>query len=178
MICLFFLIQRSMSCKTKDFYVFFVKLLAIMAVLCYNKCIAVRELPYSAAGGGHGMRHYMTAYENYLKEFLKEPRQEELSALRKETLVQLGFMQHERLVHFLVCMLVGLAFFIVLGLALYFRTVGLFLLDLMLLGLLVPYLLHYYFLENTTWRIYILCNQLAALEDGITYPNTDLNGKI
>lgn len=124
------------------------------------------------------MRHYMTAYENYLKAFLNDPKPEELSALRKETLVQLGFMQHERFVHFLVCMLVGLAFFIVLGLVLYFRTVGLFLLDVLLLGMLVPYLLHYYFLENTTWRIYVLYNQLAALEDGIAYPNTDPNGKI
>lgn len=124
------------------------------------------------------MRHYMKAYEAYLRSFLEHPEPDRLSALRKETLVQLGFMQHERLVHFLVCMLVGLAFFIVLGLALYFRTVGLFLLDLMLLGLLVPYLLHYYFLENTTWRIYILYNQLAALEDNTSYPNTDPNGKI
>lgn len=124
------------------------------------------------------MRHYMKAYENYLKAFLTAPRMEELSALRRETRVQLGIMQHERLVHFLVCILVGVAFFIVLGLALYFRTTGLFLLDLLLLGMLVPYLLHYYFLENTTWRIYVLYNQLAALEDGIAYPNTDPDAKI
>ena len=84
------------------------------------------------------MRHYMKAYENYLKAFLTAP----------------------------------------LGLALYFRTTGLFLLDLLLLGMLVPYLLHYYFLENTTWRIYVLYNQLAALEDGIAYPNTDPDAKI
>ena len=48
----------------------------------------------------------------------------------------------------------------------------------LLLGLLVPYLLHYYFLENTTQRIYLLYNRLSALEDGIEYPNTDPDGKI
>ena len=124
------------------------------------------------------MRHYMTAYEAYLREFLKSPDPAQIPAVRRETRVQLGIMQHERLVHFLVCILVGLAFFIVMGMALYFRTFALGLLDVILLGLLVPYLLHYYFLENTTWRIYTMYNRLSALEDGIAYPNTDPDGKI
>ena len=124
------------------------------------------------------MRHYMDAYEKFLKAFLADPKPEQLAAVRRETQVQIGYMQHERFVHFLVCILVGLAFFIGLGLVLYFRTIGLFLLDLLLLGLLVPYLLHYYYLENTTQRMYVLSNALAALEDRIDYPNTDPNGKI
>ncbi len=118
------------------------------------------------------MRYYMIAYEKFLTEFLAHPREEDVAKIRKETLTQIGFMQHERFVHFLVCILVGLAFFIVLGMGLYFRTTALFLLALILLGLLVPYLLHYYFLENTTQRLYVLYNQLAALDDGISYPNT------
>ena len=118
------------------------------------------------------MRYYMIAYERYLKEFLVNPVTDEIPKLRRETLTQIGFMQHERLVHFLVCILVGLAFFITLGLALYFRGVGLYLLALVLLGLLCPYLWHYYFLENTTQRLYVLYNCLASLEDGISYPNT------
>lgn len=128
--------------------------------------------------GGISVRYYMKAYENYLRSFTEHPDPEKLSAVRKETLVQLGFMQHERFVHFLVCILVGLAFILVLGMVLYFRTIGLFLLDLLLLGLLAPYLWHYYFLENTTQRIYLLYNKLAALEDGTDYPNTDPDGKI
>ncbi|MBR3631322.1 MAG: hypothetical protein IKN55_12735 [Oscillospiraceae bacterium] len=124
------------------------------------------------------MRHYMKAYEKYLREFTEHPDPAQLSAVRKEALVQLGFMQHERLVHFLVCILVGLAFILVLGMVVYFRTLGLGLLDLLLLGLLAPYLWHYYFLENTTQRIYLLYNKLAALEDGIAYPNADPDGKI
>ena len=124
------------------------------------------------------MRHYMKAYEKYLRDFTEHPDLAQLPAVRKEALVQLGFMQHERLVHFLVCILVGLAFILVLGMVVYFRTLGLGLLDLLLLGLLAPYLWHYYFLENTTQRIYLLYNKLAALEDGIAYPNTDPDGKI
>lgn len=124
------------------------------------------------------MRHYITAYEKYLKHFLEKPDTVQLSSVRREALVQLGFIQHERLVHFLVCILVGLAFLLVMGLVLYFRTVGLFLLDLLLLVLLVPYLGHYYFLENATQRLYVLYNRLAALEDRIAYPNTDPEGTI
>ncbi|MBQ9695540.1 MAG: hypothetical protein IJV58_03835 [Oscillospiraceae bacterium] len=124
------------------------------------------------------MRIYMNAWESFLRGFLEHPDPQQIPAIRRETLVQIGFMQHERFVHFLVCILVGLAFFMALGMALYFRTVGLFLLALILLGLLVPYLLHYYFLENTTQRIYLLYNRLSALEDGIEYPNTDPDGKI
>lgn len=118
------------------------------------------------------MRYYMKAYEKFLNDFLKSPDPEQLSRIRRETLTQIGFMQHERLVHFLVCILVGLAFFIALGIALYFGRAALYLLALILLGLLVPYLWHYYFLENTTQRIYVLYNALSALEDGIAYPNT------
>lgn len=118
------------------------------------------------------MRYYMKAYEKFLNDFLKSPDPEQLSRIRRETLTQIGFMQHERLVHFLVCILVGLAFFMALGIALYFGRAALYLLALILLGLLVPYLWHYYFLENTTQRIYVLYNALSAMEDGIAYPNT------
>ncbi len=124
------------------------------------------------------MRYYMKAYEKFLRDFLQDPDKSQLSAVRKETLVQIGLMQHERLVHFLVCILVGVAFMIVLGLVLYYKTMGLLLLELLLLGLLAPYLGHYYFLENTTQRMYVLYNMLAAMEDGVGYPNTDPDGKI
>ena len=124
------------------------------------------------------MRYYMTAYEKFLREFVKNPDKNQLSAIRKEALVQIGFMQHERFVHFLVCILVGLAFFITMGLTLYYKTLALGMLSVLLLGLLAPYLWHYYFLENTTQRMYALYNKLSSLEEGITYPNTDPDGKI
>ncbi len=124
------------------------------------------------------MRYYMTAYEQFLREFVKNPDMKQLSAIRKETLVQIGFMQHERFVHFLVCILVGILSFITIGLTLYYRTVALGILTALLLGLLAPYLWHYYFLENTTQRMYALYNKLSSLEEGIKYPNTDPDGKI
>jgi len=122
------------------------------------------------------MKRYMTVYLQWLTQKLQNAdslTEQEISALRKEILVQIGFMQHERFVHFLVVILVGLAFFLTMGFYLYFKTTGLALLCLMLLGLFAPYLWHYYFLENTTQKIYILYNRAAALDDKADYPNTD-----
>ncbi len=119
------------------------------------------------------MKPYMKRYEDFLKQQLPEAKPEVLARLRRETLVQIGFMQHERLIHFLVTMLFALLFLISLGLLLFRPSIGLFLLTLLLLGLLIPYIAHYYFLENTVQKFYVLYNRLAALEDGIQYPNTD-----
>ena len=87
-------------------------------------------------------------------------------------------MQHERLIHFLVTMLFAILFMIGLGICLIRPSVGMTLLVVLLLALLVPYIWHYYFLENTTQRMYVLYNRIAALDDGIEYPNTDALGKI
>ncbi|MDE6087674.1 MAG: hypothetical protein K2G25_04745 [Oscillospiraceae bacterium] len=125
------------------------------------------------------MRHYMTVYLQYMENLLQNPDSlnfAKISALRREILVQIGFMQHERLVHFLVVILIGLAFFLSMGFFLYFRTLGLGLLCALLLSLLIPYIWHYYFLENTTQKFYILYNRLAALDDQADYPNKDKIG--
>ncbi len=124
------------------------------------------------------MRQYMQRYKAYLEVFLANPKSEEVSRLRRETLQQIQFMQHERLVHFLVTMLVGILFLLSVGLYLCYATLGLLVLTILFLGLLAPYLWHYYFLENTTQQMYILYNRLAELEDGLAYPNTDTLGRI
>ncbi len=122
------------------------------------------------------MKRYMIIYLDWLTKKLEHAdalSKTELSALRKEILVQIGFMQHERAVHFQVVILVGLAFFLTMGFYLYFKLTGLGLLCLILLVLLGAYLWHYYFLENTTQKFYVLYNRAAALDDGADYPNTD-----
>ncbi len=124
------------------------------------------------------MREYMQRYEAYLLAVLEAPQAHDLAALRKEVQTQIGFMQHERLIHFLVTMLFALMFLISLGILLYFQTPGLLLLTILLLGLLIPYIWHYYFLENTVQKMYILYNRIAALDDSAAYPNTDRLGKL
>ncbi len=119
------------------------------------------------------MKPYMKRFEAYLTEQLQNPVPDQIPELRKEVLVQIGFMQHERLIHFLVTMLFAILFLISLGILLFSPSIGMILLTLLLLGLLVPYIAHYYFLENTVQKFYVLYNALAAMEDDIQYPNTD-----
>ncbi len=124
------------------------------------------------------MRRYMENYRVYLETFLEHPEKTELAALREEILVQIGFMQHERLIHFLVTMLFALLFMLALGIYLFQPIPALAALVLLLLVLLIPYIGHYYYLENTVQKMYTLYNKVAALDDHIPYPNTTVREKL
>ena len=75
---------------------------------------------------------------------------------------QISYLQHERLVHLLVTLFFGLsALLTLLFLVLHPQPlVGVLL--LLLLVLLVPYLVHYYRLENGVQRWYHLANEIEA----------------
>ena len=73
---------------------------------------------------------------------------------------QIQYMQHERLIHLLVTLSFGVFLLISLAItALTSRLVfGLF--DLMFLVLLVPYIIHYFRLENGVQRWYHIANEI------------------
>ena len=75
-------------------------------------------------------------------------------AVLREHLTQIGFFQHERLIHLLVTMLFAIITFICV--AVYIITGAVYVLALIgvLLVLLVPYIMHYYLLENETQKMY------------------------
>ena len=75
-------------------------------------------------------------------------------AVIEEHLVQVAFFQHERLIHLLVTLafaLMELGSAVAAALAPQPLTAALM---LALLVLLVPYIVHYYFLENETQKLY------------------------
>lgn len=76
-------------------------------------------------------------------------------AVIQEHLAQISFFQHERLVH----LLVTLAFAVMELIAIFATTLApsplTAALALLLLVLLVPYIVHYYFLENETQKLYV-----------------------
>ncbi|MBR4719250.1 MAG: hypothetical protein IKP31_03285 [Lachnospiraceae bacterium] len=76
------------------------------------------------------------------------------NAVMEEHLVQTGFFQHERIIHLLVTMLFALIEFICV--ATYIISGEIYVLALIgiLLVLLVPYIMHYYLLENETQKLY------------------------
>ncbi len=100
--------------------------------------------------------------EKRLKEYLawmEELNPEGLSLqekenLRREVLVQIQFFQHERFIHLIVT--VTFAILTVMSVLGFVATaqIGLLVLTGMLLVLLVPYIRHYYILENGVQKLY------------------------
>ena len=92
---------------------------------------------------------------------------EDLELLRDETLRQIGFFQHERLIHLIVTVTFALLTVISLFAALFSESVMTFVLTLLLFVLLVPYIRHYYILENSVQKMYVYYDKIMkALHDG------------
>ncbi len=94
------------------------------------------------------------------RELLKEDRHDE--DFLSYHLIQIGYLQHERLVHLLVmlfvifCMLTFMALFLFLNIFLFL------IICILLLILTVFYVLHYYRLENTVIEWYFIYNERYA----------------
>jgi hypothetical protein len=76
--------------------------------------------------------------------------------------MQIAYLQHERLVHLLVTLFFGLSTLLVLLFLVVHPQILVGILLLLMLALLVPYLAHYYKLENGVQRWYHLANELEA----------------
>ena len=76
-------------------------------------------------------------------------------AVLSEHLVQIGFFQHERLVHLLVTLAFALCTILTILAGLVMESVMLLGLTVAFLVLLVPYIMHYYLLENETQKMYV-----------------------
>lgn len=79
-----------------------------------------------------------------------------------EILVQIGFFQHERLIHLLVTL--AFALFAIFSMFFFVLTEQIMLLVLFFafLVLLIPYIKHYYLLENGTQKLYALYDEIKA----------------
>ena len=109
------------------------------------------------------MRKYLTEYLKALEAKLADPdAQLDYAELEQSHLIMIGFMQHERLIHFLVTILFALGFFITLAIYLLGELIMMLPLLILILGLLIPYIAHYYFLENSVQKMYKLHDEIHA----------------
>ncbi|MBR4342913.1 MAG: hypothetical protein IKP88_09435 [Lachnospiraceae bacterium] len=105
-------------------------------------------------------RIMMDALLNELEEGKKET---DLEKLKREHLIQIGFFQHERLIHLIVTVLFAILEFLSLLLCMLFPNIGTLLLTVAVLVLLIPYIRHYYLLENETQKMYVQYDRMEAL---------------
>lgn len=84
----------------------------------------------------------------------KNRTKEEREEFLKEMLVQIQFFQHERLIHLIVTVCFALLLMLALLGCYLTPDFGLFALAALFFGLLVPYIKHYYLLENGVQKLY------------------------
>ena len=101
------------------------------------------------------MKERILAYRNRIDKLLVlNDEKTDWNDVLNEHLTQIGFFQHERIIHLIVTMLFAILTFI--SVAVYILSGEIYVLALIgiLLVLLVPYIMHYYLLENETQKMY------------------------
>ena len=107
------------------------------------------------------MIDYMKRHENYVKEMLeKKLDSEKLKELLTYHDKQIQWMQHERLVHLIVMLFVCLFTLLSFGFTVIRTSIPSIILSVLLLILSVAYIIHYYQLENSVQKWYLISNQI------------------
>lgn len=105
------------------------------------------------------MNYYLTYYNEKTQMTLTD---DELTHEKEQLLIQIQFFQHERLVHLIVTVLFAIltvcSIFITLVASDYLPP--LLILDLLFFSLLIPYIYHYYILENGVQTLYSYYDKL------------------
>jgi len=107
------------------------------------------------------MKKYLMAFISRAESMEKNHTDEDM----QELLVHIRFFQHERLVHLIVTIAVAVSLIAIALFIIALRcSLMLFILDMLLLILLVPYILHYYFLENGVQKLYAVYDRSKGIK--------------
>ena len=94
---------------------------------------------------------------DYIKDLEEKIKSKKIDkGLAEDVLTWISFFQHERLIHLIVTFFVGVGTILFLLGSLYFESIGLLCLFVITLCLFVPYIFHYYNLENGVQKLYDL----------------------
>ncbi len=113
------------------------------------------------------MEKRILTYRKYMDELLLRE-DVDWERIREEHLVQVGFFQHERLIHLIVTVIFALFTILSIGMAFLLMAQGtdgagsLLLVVAAFLVLLIPYVRHYYILENEVQKMYRQYDEIAA----------------
>lgn len=109
------------------------------------------------------MTKQMKEHEAYIREVLKDIAVADHEELRAYHLVQIGFLQHERLVHLIVTLFFAFLLVVALVVSWNVPSVLIFAVDGFLTIMLVAYIVYYYRLENTVQRWYRLYKEISKM---------------
>ncbi len=105
------------------------------------------------------MWSYLKHHEAFILKLLDEAQNgalsgEELEKIRAYHLQKIAFFQHERFIHLIVTLFMGLFLLVSLFFSMIHKTYTGLALTMLLLGLTGAYIIHYFHLENGVQRFY------------------------
>lgn len=126
----------------------------ILAYLDYIDKILANDIPVTSSFDA-GKSHPVSNKKDII------PTRKEYESLLKHHLDQIAFFQHERLVHLIVTVLFAILAFAVFITCLFSFSFPLLGLLICILVLLVPYIMHYYLLENSVQKMYVQYDEIV-----------------
>ena len=126
----------------------------IKAYLDYIDKIIAHELPVTSSFD-EGSSHHSSAKKDIV------PTRKEYEALIQRHLEQIAFFQHERLIHLIVTVLFALLTFMSFFVCIAAFSFSALIVMAALMVLLVPYIMHYYLLENGVQKMYRQYDELV-----------------
>ena len=115
------------------------------------------------------MEQRILQYRKSIDEWLEKTEQsaqvsqEILRDKMEEHLNQIGFFQHERLIHLIVTVTFALLEMLAIFLNVIYDRLFSLLLPVVILILLVPYIRHYYILENEVQKMYVQYDRMLRI---------------
>lgn len=117
------------------------------------------------------MRKRILQYRKRIDALLAQLSEEtDWNRVLREHLQQIAFFQHERLVHLIVTMTFALMTLLSFGIAILSEAWFILALTGALLVLLIPYIFHYYILENEVQRMYAQYDKMLEILDNEADP--------
>lgn len=110
------------------------------------------------------MKLYMKDYIKSIDDLINKNEEKNIDSVIEEHLIKIKFFQHERLIHFLVTMLFAILTLITFLYTMDNFSFGLLLLFILFLCLLIPYIFHYYYLENSVQYMYRQYDKLKKIK--------------
>ena len=111
------------------------------------------------------LKNRILTYRNRIDDLLADPGQvTDWNAVIEEHLVQISFFQHERLVHLIVTVTVAILTLMSAGIFIATSYVPVIMLFTLFMVLLVPYIMHYYTLENEVQKMYVQYDRMLEIQ--------------
>lgn len=113
------------------------------------------------------MKKRILTYRKYIDFLLASDKQSDWKYIKQEHITKVAFFQHERLVHLIVTVtfavleLLTVCAYVIVGALDSTLSFPLLILALLIIVLLIPYIKHYYLLENEVQKMYVQYDRIA-----------------